>query len=65
MVLLEYLLGEEILVAPVTKEDAVIRDIYLPTGKWRDANTNRVYAGPMWLKDYPAPLNVLPYFFKV
>ncbi|OXU27291.1 hypothetical protein TSAR_004452 [Trichomalopsis sarcophagae] len=61
----EYLLGEEILVAPVIEQGAFSRDVYLPGGTWKDANTEKLYAGPMWLNNYPAPLNVLPYFYKV
>lgn len=60
----EFLLGEEYLVAPVIEANAVQRDVYLPTGKWRDVNTNKLYAGPKFLKDYPAPLDTLPYFKK-
>ncbi|KAK0095736.1 hypothetical protein PV326_007551 [Microctonus aethiopoides] len=61
----EYLLGELILVAPVIEENAIVRNIYLPKGSWKDGNNNRTYKGPMWLRDYPAPLNVLPYFIKL
>lgn len=61
----EYLLGEDILVAPVVREGQVERNIYLPAGQWRDGNDNTVYEGPIWLNDYPAPLSVLPYFIKV
>ncbi|KAJ8676163.1 hypothetical protein QAD02_011949 [Eretmocerus hayati] len=61
----EFLLGEEILVAPVVREGAVSRDIYLPSGKWQDSRTGEIYSGPRWLWDYPAPLNVLPYFNKL
>ncbi|KAH0540789.1 myogenesis-regulating glycosidase [Cotesia glomerata] len=60
----EYLLGEEILVAPIITENAIARDIYLPKGNWKDGNNNRTYRGPMWIKDYPAPIDVLPYFTK-
>lgn len=60
----EYLLGETILVAPVIKEGAERRNIYLPTGLWQDENQN-MYEGPKWLINYRAPLNILPYFKKV
>ncbi|XP_057323248.1 myogenesis-regulating glycosidase [Microplitis mediator] len=60
----EYLLGEEVLVAPVITENAIVRDIYLPKGNWKDGNNNRTYKGPMWLRDYPAPIDILPYFTK-
>ncbi|KOB70266.1 Glycosyl hydrolase family 31 protein, partial [Operophtera brumata] len=57
----EFLLGEKILVAPVLEEGAVSRDIYLPRGAWRDARGD-AHTGPVWLRDYPAPLDTLPYF---
>ncbi|GBP18690.1 Myogenesis-regulating glycosidase [Eumeta japonica] len=59
----EYLLGEKILVAPVVEEGATARNVYLPQGTWVDAATSEVYTGPVWLEDYPAPLDTLPYFF--
>lgn len=61
---LEFLLGQKILVAPVIEANSVERDIYLPKGIWKDANTNKTITGPTWLRDYSAPLNVLPYFFN-
>ena len=57
------MLGDDMLVAPVVVEGAVVRDIYLPTGTWvSEAGT--VYQGPTWLRDYPAPLEVLPFFVR-
>lgn len=61
----EFLLGEELLVAPVLKEGAVQRDIYLPAGKWKDQNNGEVHEGPGFLRNYSAPLNVLPYFDRM
>ncbi|XP_045501448.1 myogenesis-regulating glycosidase-like [Colias croceus] len=61
----EYLLGEEILVAPVLKEGARTRNIYLPAGTWfEEGDPDRAHLGPIWLKNYPAPLETLPYFVK-
>ncbi|XP_030026572.2 myogenesis-regulating glycosidase [Manduca sexta] len=60
----EFMLGEGLLAAPVVEEGAVSRDIYLPSGSWRDGNSGDVYEGPRWLRDYPAPLDVLPYFIR-
>ncbi|ENN81184.1 hypothetical protein YQE_02408, partial [Dendroctonus ponderosae] len=60
----EFLLGEDILVAPVMEQGATSRDVYLPEGSWVDGNDPAVkYEGPIWL-DYNAPLDVLPYFIK-
>ncbi|XP_015519680.2 myogenesis-regulating glycosidase [Neodiprion lecontei] len=62
----EYLLGEVILVAPVIEEGAVTRDIFLPSGTWRDASYSpyQTYEGPTWIYNYPAPLEILPYFVE-
>ncbi|CAG5059003.1 unnamed protein product [Parnassius apollo] len=57
----EFLLGERVLVAPVVEAGAESRDVYLPSGRWRAAD-GQLHAGPVWLRDYPAPLDTLPYF---
>ncbi|XP_065224578.1 myogenesis-regulating glycosidase-like isoform X2 [Planococcus citri] len=63
----EFLLGENILVAPVLEPGVRSRDIYLPRGVWRDeVNTDsEPIRGPIWLYNYPADLDVLPYFTKI
>lgn len=61
----EYLLGENILVAPIVDEGKVTRDVYLPKGRWRDGNDEKkIYKGLQWLRNYEAPLDVLPYFIR-
>ncbi|XP_055607370.1 myogenesis-regulating glycosidase [Uranotaenia lowii] len=60
----EFLLGDNILAAPVVRQNSRARDIYLPSGKWTDGNNQTVYTGPTWLRNYPVPLNVLPYFIR-
>eukprot|EP00094_Tigriopus_californicus_P007111 TCALIF_06846-PA protein Name:"Similar to Kiaa1161 Uncharacterized family 31 glucosidase KIAA1161 (Mus musculus)" AED:0.06 eAED:0.06 QI:229/0.25/0.2/1/0.5/0.4/5/0/668 len=64
---LKFMLGDELLVAPVLEEGAISRDIYLPQGTWRDEADplHPVYEGPMWLDSYPADLWTLPYFTLV
>lgn len=62
--ILEYLLGENILVAPVIVENATSRDVYLPRGTWVDGNNGTTYVGPITLTNYPAPIEVLPYFIR-
>ncbi|XP_046981320.1 myogenesis-regulating glycosidase-like [Schistocerca americana] len=63
----EFLLGEDLLVAPVLEEGAVTRDIYLPSGRWRDEADpdHPVLEGPAWVANYSAPLSVLPYFTRL
>ncbi len=67
VLLAEYLLGDDVLVAPVLERGAVTKDVYLPTGLWRDEvdPEHPLYTGPIWLQAYPAPLETLPYFTRV
>ncbi len=58
----EFLLGDELLVAPVVQPNMWKRDIVLPPGTWQDYRTNQEFTGPVVLRDYPAPLDVLPVF---
>ena len=41
----EYLLGSDILVAPLLETGMTARAVYLPPGKWIDYQTAKVYAG--------------------
>ena len=63
----EFLLGDDILVAPVLDEGATSRDIYLPAGVWRDgANPGQPdREGRAWIRGYSADLFTLPYFTRV
>jgi len=67
IMIIEFMLGEQILVAPVLVEGATTRNIYLPTGLWRDENHpgNSLLSGRTWLVNYPASLEVLPWFTRV
>ena len=63
----EFLLGDDLLVAPVLEEGATARDIYLPRGTWRDeaSDSHEEYTGPLWLTNYQADLWTLPYFTRI
>lgn len=50
--------------APVLTAITTKRDIVLPEGTWIDGNNGTVYEGRQILKDYPAPVEVLPYFLR-
>jgi alpha-glucosidase (family GH31 glycosyl hydrolase) len=58
----EFLLGDDILVAPVVNPGQRSRDIYLPPGLWREHASGVVYEGGMILENHPAALDVLPFF---
>ncbi|XP_046346310.1 myogenesis-regulating glycosidase-like [Haliotis rufescens] len=60
----EFLLGDDLLVAPVLDKGANSRDIYLPRGLWVDQLNGDKKQGPIWLKDYPAEIEDLPHFTR-
>ena len=58
----EFMMGDELLVAPVLKKGAISRKVVLPPGKW-SADDGQVYDGPATI-EVAAPLSRLPYFVK-
>lgn len=58
----EFLVGDEILVAPVVEKGAKARDIYLPPGAWNDQLRNVKIQGETWLRNYRVELDELAYF---
>ncbi|MCF8227023.1 MAG: DUF4968 domain-containing protein [Bacteroidales bacterium] len=60
----QFLLGEELLVAPVVEEGAATKKIYLPKGEWIDFNNKqRVLEGKQWI-DQETSLDKIPVFVK-
>jgi alpha-glucosidase (family GH31 glycosyl hydrolase) len=55
----EFLWGDDLLVAPVTREGATAWPVYLPAGRWYDFWTGTRYEGPGGIT-LPAPLDRLP-----
>jgi alpha-glucosidase (family GH31 glycosyl hydrolase) len=55
----EFLLGDDMLVAPVVQPGQRARNVYLPRGKWREAHTGPAITGPAVLPNVPAPLDTL------
>jgi alpha-glucosidase len=60
----QYLLGEDLLVAPVFTDSDVRDGIYLPEGRWIDYWNGTVYEGGRVLDGYSAPLDTLPLFVR-
>lgn len=60
----EYLLGKDLLVAPVFKPEDKRDSIYLPEGKWFDYWDGTEYQGKQTLMNYHAPLDKLPLFVR-
>lgn len=60
----QFLLGKELLVAPVVKKGSASKEVYLPEGEWIDFNDrSTTYKGSQWIS-YEAPLEVTPLFVK-
>ena len=60
----EFLLGKELLVAPVVEKGATVKKVYLPQGEWIDFNDGiTVYPGKQWIS-YPVTINTMPLFVK-
>lgn len=60
----EFLLGENILVAPVLERGVRSRLVYLPAGEWVDYWSRDIYLGEQTL-DVPVGLDQLPLFRKI
>jgi alpha-D-xyloside xylohydrolase len=58
----EYMLGPDLLVAPMFKARGA-RDIYLPAGPWYDYWTDQRFDGARWIT-YDAELETLPLFVR-
>jgi sulfoquinovosidase len=59
----EWLLGTDLLVAPVVEQGAASRMVYFPAGCWRSPVTGRRHRGPRSVV-VSAPLTELPRFFR-
>ena len=60
----QFLLGDRYLVAPIIKQNARSRDIFIPSGRWLDMlhGNGTVITGPTMLTDYRVELEDLAYF---
>jgi len=59
----QYLLGDDLLIAPVVQHGARSRAVYLPAGAWRDWWTDTTYQGPRDVT-VPAPSDRIPVFVR-
>lgn len=59
----QFLLGNELLVAPVFKEGQTSRKVYFPEGEWIDWENNKRYSGEGY-HTIEAPMDKLPLFVK-
>jgi len=59
----EFMIGDDLLVAPIVKPDVTSRLVYLPKGIWYDFWTNKKYDGGTMIRA-EAPLETVPMFVR-
>jgi alpha-glucosidase len=59
----EFMIGDDVLVAPIVKPDLTSRLVYLPKGLWYDYWTNKKYEGGNMIS-VAAPLETVPMFVR-
>jgi alpha-glucosidase len=59
----QFMVGDDLLVAPILKPDVTKRLVYLPAGLWYDYWTNKKYTGGTMIS-VEAPLDVVPMFVR-
>jgi alpha-glucosidase len=59
----EFMVGNDLLVAPILKSELVQRLVYLPKGTWYDYWTNKKYQGGTMIR-VDAPLETAPMFVR-
>ena len=59
----QYMIGDNLLIAPVLSEYENFKKLYLPEGKWLDWWNNKVHSGNQWIV-VEAPINRIPLFIK-
>lgn len=59
----QYLLGPDLLVAPITEEGSTRRDVYLPEGDWFNVWTGQESEGPGWVA-VSSPIGQPPVFSR-
>ena len=60
--LFSYMLGDDVLVAPVVEEGKADRELWLPEGNWRHLWSGTAYSGGSFVVE--TPLGYPPVFFK-
>uniref|UniRef100_A0A7S3CN65 Glycosyl hydrolase family 31 C-terminal domain-containing protein n=1 Tax=Strombidium rassoulzadegani TaxID=1082188 RepID=A0A7S3CN65_9SPIT len=64
----QFMLGSQILMAPILEEGQTRRDVYLPSGMWRSFFSREILGGQnggVWLKDQEAPIGTPLVFVRL
>lgn len=60
----EYMFGPQMLICPILFDQVREREVYLPEGKWKNINTDKIYEGPITIR-CEAPIETIPVFITV
>lgn len=60
----QFMLGDDVVVAPVMEEGATTRKVYLPQGEWRYEPTGDTFAGKRMV-EVSVKIEELPYFTRI
>ncbi|XP_060526569.1 myogenesis-regulating glycosidase isoform X2 [Cylas formicarius] len=61
----EFSIGDDIIVAPILKPGARQREVYLPAGVWKDGIDQSLRKGSRWIHDYEIEENEIAFFEKM
>ncbi|XP_067010268.2 myogenesis-regulating glycosidase isoform X2 [Anabrus simplex] len=61
----EFLVGDELIVAPILTNNATMREVYLPAGVWKDGIDGNLRKGSRWLHHHMVPLDKIAYFVRM
>lgn len=59
----QFMLGSNLIVAPVVEKEASTKEIYLPLGEWIDYHNGTIHRGNQWIS-YPVELKTIPLFAR-
>ena len=64
----QFMVGDDLLVAPIMDKATTKRDVYLPKGTWKNVITDLVHkvtTDAFYLKGVKAELDQIPYFERI
>ncbi|XP_041980595.1 myogenesis-regulating glycosidase isoform X1 [Aricia agestis] len=60
----EFVVGDELVVAPVVNKGQTTREVYLPAGLWQDGIDGSLRKGNRWMHEYKVPTDRVAYFLR-
>ncbi|XP_075219236.1 myogenesis-regulating glycosidase isoform X2 [Lycorma delicatula] len=61
----EFSVGEDLIVAPILRPSTHEREVYLPAGVWKDGIDGSLRKGSRWIHNYKVALDKIAYFLKM